>query len=189
MATHIAGTSLWTLTKQGITSPAGNSYLLSDFDAERDAIGIIYDTRQRTRVLRLIITDGAASAGPALDRPHGRPAHEPADLGTLPLLPHKLPPSIIHGAVLADLRISELLRFYDMHTQENIAGMTVNPGWMEHPPEPVNQADSDQAIAVAVRLADMPADNEPRTFSLDGRSFAFVNSSTSARKALPNGNA
>ena len=98
-AVHITTTTNWTPTLQGLLAPNGRSYLLSDFRPDTDSVGLEYDSRQQRRVLCLSVnvTNGVAP-GPALDRAHGRPNSNPADLATLPILPHKLPACIIHAA-------------------------------------------------------------------------------------------
>ena len=97
--------------------------------------GIVFDTRQQARVLcmNVNVANGVA-AGPALDRPHGRPASVPVDLGLLPVLPSKLPSCEIHAAARADFRLSDITRYLERLTYENIAGKAILPTWVEQPP-------------------------------------------------------
>ena len=119
-ATHIAATTNWTPTPRGMISPTGACFLLIDFQQETHAGGIIYDTRQQTRVRCMNVTTGV-SAGPALDRVHGRHPSSPVDLGMLPILPSKLPACVVHAAALADIRLSEVTSYLSRLTYENTA--------------------------------------------------------------------
>jgi hypothetical protein len=54
-AVHITPTTNWTPTFQGLLSPGGHSFLLSDFRPDTDSVGLEYDTRQQRRVLCLSV--------------------------------------------------------------------------------------------------------------------------------------
>ena len=166
-AVHIAATTNWTPTFQGLVSPGGRSFLLSKFRPDTDSVGIEHDSRQQLRVLCLNVdvTNGVAP-GPVLDRAHGRPNSNPADLATLPILPHKLPACVIHAAARADPRLSDVTRYLDRHTWAYMASKAILSTWIEQPPASGNPEVTNDALHLAVRPEGAYFDNEERTFSL-----------------------
>ena len=105
--------------------------------------------------------------GTALDRSHGRPPSNPADLAALPILPHKLPACVVHAAARADLRLSEVTRYLDLHTWANFGNKAILSTWMEQPPESGSPEVTNDALQLAVRPEGPYQDNEERLFSFD----------------------
>ena len=149
-------------------SPRGRSFLLSEFRPDTDSVGLEYDSRQQRRVLCLNVnvTNGVAP-GPVLDRAHGRPNSNPADLATLPLLPHKLPACVIHAAARADLRLSDVTRYLDRHIWANMANKAILSTWIEQAPASGTPDVTNDALHLAVHPEGAYLDNDERTFSLE----------------------